>query len=129
MIFYTFFSHEPISYKRHILGVWKLCNSPYSGPYGIAWIRQWLYQACTEFGWLQSSDIPGHPYGTKFPIEFSFKVTSDAAYFVLTIVMYVHFRTITEHFFANHINIFHKTEVQTIILRCSTCLNLNCIKS
>ena len=33
------------------------------------------------------------------------------------------------HFIANYINIFHKTEVQMIILRCIACLNLNWIKS
>ena len=27
------------------------------------------------------------------------------------------FRTISDHFFANHVNIFHKTEVQTVVLR------------
>ena len=36
--------------------------------------RQWIYQTCTEFGWYQSSDQPGHPYGTKFPVDFSVKV-------------------------------------------------------
>ena len=36
--------------------------------------RQWIYQTCTEFGWYQSSEQPGHPYGTKFPVEFSVKV-------------------------------------------------------
>lgn len=36
--------------------------------------RQWAYQKCTEFGWYKSSDQPGHPYGTKFPIETSVKV-------------------------------------------------------
>ena len=36
--------------------------------------RQWAYQKCTEFGWYKSSDQPGHPYGTKFPIELSVKV-------------------------------------------------------
>ena len=36
--------------------------------------RQWIYQTCTEFGWYQSSDQPGHPYGSKFPLEFSIKV-------------------------------------------------------
>ena len=43
--------------------------------YGITGgYRQWIYQTCTEFGWYQSSDQPGHPYGTKFPVEFSVKV-------------------------------------------------------
>ena len=32
-------------------------------------------------------------------------------------------------FFANFMNIFHKTEVQTVILRCLVSLNLNWIKS
>ena len=32
-------------------------------------------------------------------------------------------------FFGNYIDIFHKTEIQTIILRCLVCLNLNWIKS
>ena len=38
-------------------------------------------------------------------------------------------RIISGHFFANCINIFHKTEVQTVILRYLVCLNLNWIKS
>ena len=37
--------------------------------------------------------------------------------------------TISGHFFGNYNKIFHKTEVQTVILKCLTCLNPNCIKS
>ena len=33
------------------------------------------------------------------------------------------------HFFANYMKIFHKTEVQMVILKCLVCLNLNWIKS
>ena len=40
-----------------------------------------------------------------------------------------YFFTILGHFFANYMIIFHKTEVQTVILRCLVCLNLNWIKS
>ena len=36
-----------------------------------------------------------------------------------------HFITISGHFFANYIKIFHKTEIQTVILRCLVCLNPN----
>ena len=36
--------------------------------------RQWVYQTCTEFGWFDSSDQPGHPYGTKISLELSLKV-------------------------------------------------------
>ena len=32
-------------------------------------------------------------------------------------------------FFGNYIDIFHKTEIQRVILRCLACLNLNWIKS
>ena len=39
------------------------------------------------------------------------------------------FTTISGHFSANYINNFHKTEVQMIILRCWTGLNLNWLKS
>ena len=40
-----------------------------------------------------------------------------------------HFPTIFSHFFANYINIFDKTEVQMVILRCRMGLNLNWFKS
>ena len=36
--------------------------------------RQWTYQTCSEFGWFDSSDQPGHPYGTKITKELSVKV-------------------------------------------------------
>ena len=39
------------------------------------------------------------------------------------------FLTISSHFFAKYMNIFHKTEVQTVILRCWTGLKLNWFKS
>ena len=40
-----------------------------------------------------------------------------------------HFLTVFGHFFAIFMNIFHKTEVQMVILRCLVSLNLNWIKS
>ena len=40
-----------------------------------------------------------------------------------------HFTMISCHFFANYMIIFHKTEVQTVILRCLTGLKLNWLKS
>ena len=40
-----------------------------------------------------------------------------------------HFTTIYGHFFANYIDIFHKNEIQVVILRYVVCLNLNWIKS
>ena len=38
-------------------------------------------------------------------------------------------RTVSGHFFANYMDIFLKTEVQTVILRCLTGLKLNWLKS
>jgi hypothetical protein len=40
-----------------------------------------------------------------------------------------HFATTSSHLFANCMFIFHKTEVQTVILRCLTGLNLDWFKS
>ena len=40
-----------------------------------------------------------------------------------------HCMTISGHFFANYMKIFHTTEIQTVILRCILCLNSNWIKS
>jgi hypothetical protein len=40
-----------------------------------------------------------------------------------------HFTTTSGHFFANYMNIFHKTEIQMVILRCLVCLNPSWIKS
>jgi hypothetical protein len=40
-----------------------------------------------------------------------------------------HFTTLSGHFFANYINIFHKIELQMVILMCPTCQNLIGIKS
>ena len=41
----------------------------------------------------------------------------------------VHFMTISSRFFAYYFDIFHKTEVQTVILKWWTGLNLNWLKS
>ena len=40
-----------------------------------------------------------------------------------------HFMTISGHFFANYIKIFHKTEIQMVILRCFEGQNFNWVKS
>ncbi|XP_060598936.1 putative serine protease K12H4.7 [Ruditapes philippinarum] len=37
--------------------------------------RQWLYQTCTEFGWIQSSWSPKQPFGAW--IYFPFNLTTD----------------------------------------------------
>lgn len=39
--------------------------------------RQWTYQTCTEFGWYQSSDQPGHVYGDAFPLDYWVKQCTD----------------------------------------------------
>ena len=40
-----------------------------------------------------------------------------------------HFTPISGHFFGTYISIFHKTEIQTVILRCLVCKNCSWIKS
>ena len=56
-------------------------------------------------------------------------ITIDSSIKKATTFRVGHFTTISGHFFTNCINIFHKTEVQMVILRRLTCINLNCIKS
>ena len=50
--------------------------------------RQWTYQTCSEFGWYQTSDQPDHPYGSKFPLEFSIKVSEFFKYILLKWMQY-----------------------------------------
>ena len=49
----------------------QLNQTNYGSGFGY---RQWTYQTCTEFGWFDSSDQPGHPYGTKIDIKWAVKV-------------------------------------------------------
>ena len=39
--------------------------------------RPWFYQTCTEFGWYQSSNQAGNPFGDSFPTEYFEKMCSD----------------------------------------------------
>jgi len=39
--------------------------------------RQWTFQTCTEFGFFQSSDLDGQPFGNNFPIDFSTRECRD----------------------------------------------------
>jgi pimeloyl-ACP methyl ester carboxylesterase len=39
--------------------------------------RQWTYQTCTEFGWYQSSNSPGHPWGRILPVKYFEKMCAD----------------------------------------------------
>ena len=64
----------------------------------------------------------------EFHFDVAFKVIVSCAN-IDTIFFVGHFKTISGHFFAKYINIFHKTEIQTIILRCLTSLNFNWYKS
>ncbi|XP_043216351.1 putative serine protease K12H4.7 isoform X2 [Amphibalanus amphitrite] len=41
-------------------------------------MRQWIYQTCNEFGWYQTSDAEGQPFGHRFPLTFSVQQCMDA---------------------------------------------------
>ena len=60
-----------------------------------------------------------------FPIYFNFGRKNTENLWQLN----GHFLTIYGHFYGNYIDIIHKPEIQTVILRCLVCLNLNWIKS
>ncbi|XP_025829655.1 putative serine protease K12H4.7 [Agrilus planipennis] len=39
--------------------------------------RQWYYQICTEFGWLQTSTSTNQPFGNTFPLELYYQLCKD----------------------------------------------------
>lgn len=39
--------------------------------------RQWTYQTCTEFGYYQTSDFQGQPFGHEFPLSFFVQQCQD----------------------------------------------------
>ena len=57
---------ENPSYQRYL--------DYYSQTKYTAWLRQWMYQTCTEFGWYHTSDQPENAYGIKLPIAQNLKV-------------------------------------------------------
>ena len=64
---------------------------------------------------------------TKLQSQFLMSKIVYSEYKGITITN-AHFTNISGHFSANCMVIFHKTEVQRVILRCSTGLNLDWLK-
>ena len=72
--------------------------------------------------WIKSNDM-NHNFVFVSIFQFCMKKRENLQ------LIYGHFTTIYGHLLAIHYNIFHKTEVQTVILRCLGHLYLNWIKS
>ena len=47
----------------------EMTNTHWDSAAGVGG-RQWTYQTCTEFGWYQSSNQPGHPFSSLFDASF-----------------------------------------------------------
>ena len=77
---------------------------------------------CLNLIWIKSYDIK-HIFFISCFLQFCKKNTENLW------LINGHFRTISGHFLANCMKIFHKKEVQTVILRCLVGLNLNWIKN
>ena len=75
---------------------------------------------CLNLNWIKSYEIK---HNFLFFCNFVKKYTENSW------LINGHFRTIYGHFLANYIKIYHKTEIQTVILRCLVCQFLNWIKS
>ena len=81
------------------------------------------YITCLNLNWIKSYNINHKCFWQlyfsileeKKPENLSFKNSN--------------FFTICGHFFGIYMNIFHKPEIQPVILRCLVCLNPNWIKS
>ena len=78
-------------------------------------------QTCLNLDWMKLYDIK-HIFFLS-PLIFNFERKN------LKNAWLIHFLTVCGHFFANFMNIFKKTEVQMVILRCLVSVNLNWIKS
>ena len=77
---------------------------------------------CINLNWIKSNDM-NHNFVFVSIFQFRKKKNENSQ------LIYDHFTTIYGHLLAIHNNIFHKTEVQTVILRCLGHLYLNWIKS
>ena len=77
---------------------------------------------CINLNWIKSNDM-NHNFVFVSIFQFCKKKKRKFTNHIS------HFTTIYGHLLAIHNNIFHKTEVQTIILRCLGHLYLNWIKS
>jgi hypothetical protein len=78
---------------------------------------------CLNLNWIKSYDIKHIFYSFLRVFNFERKKNENL------LLINGHCTTTSGHFSACCIKIFHKTEVQTVILRCLVCLNLNWIKS
>lgn len=62
----------PMDYDSEIKGIQKDDTT-------LGWyIRPWIYQTCSEFGWYQTTDSKEHPFGSLSPVEFYLKICQDA---------------------------------------------------
>ena len=106
---------------------------PFYNPF---WSFFWQLHEYLSQNWASDGhfDVPNMPksdldqkllHKTQFPVFCNFvKKNTENLWHING-----HFRTISGHFLANYMKIFHKKEVQTVILRCLLCLNPNWIKS
>jgi hypothetical protein len=106
---------------------------PFDDPFGLFFCQLHLYLLKN---WASDDhfDVPNMPksyldqklwHKTKFPVFCNFvKKNTENLWLINS-----QFRIISGHFLANYMKIFHKKEVQMVILRCLVCLNLNWIKS
>ena len=78
---------------------------------------------CQNLNWVKSYDI--NQKMLLFPFIFSFVRKNPGNLQLIN----VHFKTIFDRSFGNYIIIFHKNEIQTVILRCLVSKNCNRIKN
>jgi len=65
----------------------------------------------------------------SYGLRCSLRLHASSVNFKKRQLINIHFKTMYGHFFANYMFIFHKTKIQTVILRCLRIINLNFYKS
>ena len=116
-----------------VLSLLEACLDLISSPFPSMKIQ--IMDGKRENYWKSGVWIPapvGQIFFRPFSVHFQIlhkKLHKDWRLKKLTTFAFGQFMTISGHFIANYINIFHKSVVLTVILRGLTTLNLNLIKS
>lgn len=61
------------SYANHV----EKFNNVTWGSEANRQMRQWTYQTCSEFAWYQTSTSVNQIFGTKYPVDYFFRICND----------------------------------------------------
>jgi hypothetical protein len=75
-LFFTPSTSTPCMDIKYSTMISQLKNVSYGSLTGVG-IRQWTYQTCAEFGYIQTTDSPSQPFGDLIPLQFYTDICQD----------------------------------------------------